>query len=319
MVIISAMRLTAVHHFLAVARLGGIRRAAHALGLSQPALTKSLRRLEMDLGSPLLARTVKGVALTPFGERFLKRAQLIASEIERAEEEMAQLRGELEGTVRISVSPAAAISLLPLALMRFRARFPNVKLHVADVLYPTVTDNLRSGLLDFALGPYPLGPVTPDLEIVYLFENRSVIVVRKGHPLARAKSVKELWDGEWIFAATSEGPGSVMAELFSDLGLGMPNVQTRTDSFLPLVPLIAETNLIGVIPEQVLSNNPAAGQIAVVRVKEPLHVLKICLIKRRDHPLTPAAHALMENVRWVARLSPTGGRRRMPGNSPSTA
>ena len=92
------MKLNQLRDFIAVVEHGSLRLAAAQLGLTAAALSKSLSALEEELHVQLLVRHSRGITLTPFGHTFLARARRIASEAQKATEEMAQLRGEREGT-----------------------------------------------------------------------------------------------------------------------------------------------------------------------------------------------------------------------------
>src|SRR3981189_740669 len=112
------MRLSQIRDFVAVVESGGIRAAARKLGVSQPAITRSVRGLEAELHARLLQRTPTGVVLTQPGRAFLPRARAAQAELRKAEEEVAQL-GEKVGWVASGVSPPAAI-MVPEAITRFR-------------------------------------------------------------------------------------------------------------------------------------------------------------------------------------------------------
>ena len=107
------MTLQQMIDFLAVADSGSLHAAARATGQTQPALSKSLRRLEQDLGAPLVARSVKGVRMTDCGERFRLHARLVVTEARRAKEAVGQLAGAGSGTVRYGISTAASVLLAP--------------------------------------------------------------------------------------------------------------------------------------------------------------------------------------------------------------
>ena len=112
------MRLSQIRDFVAVVESGGIRAAARKLGVSQPAITRSVRGLEAELHARLLQRTPTGVVLTQPGRAFLARARAAQAELRKAEEEVDQL-GEKVGSVAFGVSPTAAI-MVPEAITRFR-------------------------------------------------------------------------------------------------------------------------------------------------------------------------------------------------------
>ncbi|MDM0118107.1 LysR family transcriptional regulator, partial [Variovorax sp. J22R133] len=103
-----ALRLDDIDYFLAVAQHGQVRRAAAALGLSQPALTKGLQRLEKELGFPLFERGARGMTLTPVAEQFRQRTQTLRASLGDAIKEAADLHLGAMGTLRVGVSPLYA-------------------------------------------------------------------------------------------------------------------------------------------------------------------------------------------------------------------
>ena len=140
------MRLSQIRDFLAVADEGSIRAAARSLRLTQPALTKSLRQLEAELGAVLITRSVRGVVPTALGQAFLTRARSIDGDLRRAREEIAQLRGSREGTLSIGASTAPAIGVMPRAVVKLRESWPDAKIRVSDTSFPHVLADLPHGL-----------------------------------------------------------------------------------------------------------------------------------------------------------------------------
>jgi len=126
------MRLSQIQNFLAVVESGGIRAAARRLGISQPAITKSVRSLEADLHSRLLQRTPQGVVPTPSGRAFFARARVAHAELSKAAEEVSQLGGDKASSVTLGVGPLAAIAIVPEAVARFRRQFPRARIHVME-------------------------------------------------------------------------------------------------------------------------------------------------------------------------------------------
>lgn len=215
-----AMKLHQVRDFIAIAENASIRKAAKVLGLSQPTLTKSLRHLEDEMHVQLFARTPRGVELTPYGEVLLVRARLIEAESQKARQEIAQMRGEKEGTVTVGVSPTVATSLLPSALTQFRKDYPNVRINIVGGLYYAHLPELRAGTMDFAVGAVPAGDPKSDLESEILFYNSTAITCRKGHSLRNATKLSELEKAEWILYGPSQrGPGASIIEAFQVAGL----------------------------------------------------------------------------------------------------
>ena len=149
------MKLTQLRDVVTVAERGSLRRAARHLGLAQPAITRSIREIERELGVSLFDRQAKGMVLTPMGDLFVRRAGAIQDELRRAREEIDQLRGQAIGRVAVGLSTVSHLALLPRALADFRARFPEVMLDISEGLYPTMEIPLTTGKLDFYIGPLP--------------------------------------------------------------------------------------------------------------------------------------------------------------------
>src|SRR4051812_37817572 len=107
------MKLNQLRDVVAIADRGSLRAAARHLALAQPALTRSVRTLERDLGVPLFERRARGMILTPMGEAFVRRAKAILSEVRRTRDEVDQLRGLTRGSVVAALSTAPHFELLP--------------------------------------------------------------------------------------------------------------------------------------------------------------------------------------------------------------
>jgi LysR family transcriptional regulator of abg operon len=120
------LKLAQIEIFVAVADAGSMRAGARALGVSQPLVTKTLRALERDLGTPLLRRGTQGVELTASGQIFLTRARNVAREIERARDELSQDATGKGGHVVVGSSPGAAAVLLPNTIAQLNRQSPAV-------------------------------------------------------------------------------------------------------------------------------------------------------------------------------------------------
>src|SRR5262245_40760249 len=113
--------------FLAVTRAGSLSAAAQELAVSQPALTKSIRRLEAQYGAALFERRARGMALTPFGETLLGHAKLIDAQCRFADAEMAAFAQGKGGRIRVGAGLFWGATLLPIAIARLQERLPGLK------------------------------------------------------------------------------------------------------------------------------------------------------------------------------------------------
>lgn len=291
------MRLPTMQALVLIEELGSIRAAAQAMNLTQPALTAAIQQLEAELKAPLLVRSRQGVSFTNFGQAFLRHAKLMVAQSRRAQDEIAQLRGLWEGTVRMAVSPAIGLGLLPQALRQFSQQHPNVRVHCRDGLYPNIAPTIRDGTLDFALTPVHRVDLESDLVAEPLYSSEVVIVASTSHPLSRATRLRQLQDCDWVLSSPSRGPGAIIEEAFQKEGLSPPKVRMLCESFLALPAVVASSDQwMTTMPRILVENSPFKEQLCIVPIQDPLPSPLICTVRRHDLPLTPAA---MQLVGWI--------------------
>ena len=223
------------------------------------------------------------------GELFLKRAITVLGELRRAREEIDQLRGLTTGQVAVALSSAAQISLFPHTLEPFRKRYPEVSLVVRDGLFPTIEPQLKDGDLDFYVGPLPELAPAKEFVIEKLFDNTRIILGRRGHPLAKARSLRELADARWIGTSVTVERGAEFNPLFERYGLARPVVEMHMTSALAITLAAAHSDLLILVPEQWRDFAPVAEKLTVFPIQEPLAAPPICIVTRARLPLTPAA------------------------------
>ena len=283
------------HHlrdFVAIARAKSARSAARALGLTQPALTRSLQELEQEIGIPLFERHARGMALTPAGERFLVRAQAALEEVRRGFEEAGQASGVMQGSVTVALASAPVLVLLPLAYPQFRRACPDVKLRIVEGLFPAAEPLLRDGRLDFYIGPRPEHALGQGYRVDLVFANQRVVMARKGHPLRAANSLQQLLAAEWIVTGLRERLEQEFEEQFAALGLASPRVTTVAESMLALVALLCSSDALAFLPHQWADAPLFKTLLEPITVREPLTGPDIVQVSRAGLPLTPAAEAL---------------------------
>ena len=291
------MKLNQLRDIVAVAERGSLRAAARHLDLAQPALTRSVRDLERELGAPLFERRARGMVLTPMGAAFVRRANAVLSEVRRAREEVEQLHGGTRGEVVAGLSMVALIALLPKALSLFRARYPNVQLHLIEGWYPTLENALKDGSMDFYVGPEPVQLPPSDLVQELLFENVRIVLARKEHPLRHARSLSQLIDAEWATTSVTFKAEEEFSELFSRFDLPAPKLALRSQSALTLMSSLAASDLLAMVPIQWIQSPWVGDQLARIPVRESLRAPSIVTVRRAGLPLTPAAEYLLDLMR----------------------
>jgi LysR family transcriptional regulator, regulator of abg operon len=296
------VKLTQIQAFLAICESGSIRRAARQLNVSQSNLTKIVRQLEDELSAPLLLRSARGVTPTNYGRALIPRAKVIESEVQRAKNEIRQIQGFGKGVISIGVSASPALMLVSKALTRFWRRFPDVRVHVVDGAYDPTLADLRDGRLDFSIVPIELVPAARELQTELLMESVLVPIVRKGHPLQNAKSLKDLAQASWVLSGSATAPVNVLEATFVKHGLKAPRVQVQCESFPALMSLATGTDLIGVLPKRFVEMPPFEAVLKAIPIKEHFLPSRAVLLTRADVPMTPIAQALAKDFRLTAKV-----------------
>jgi DNA-binding transcriptional LysR family regulator len=289
-----------LQHFLAIADQGSLRAAATALGLSQPAVSKSLRALEATLGAPLIARNARGATLTPYGDLLYSRARLIGNELERATDEIQQLAGNRQGHVTLGASAIPSLLLIPEAIARFRARHKGVGLDLVGGMPSVLLPRLLDGSLDFVVGPRPTQPLADQIETQPLIQFPSALVVRRGHALERARSIKDFIDAEWILSSAAAHAESALHRVLVRAGMPSAKIAVRVESLWAAVSFVAKTEYVGLFPLY-LGEDLLFDRISYVDIPELDIVDSYELFLRREAPLSTAASHLVSDIKLQAR------------------
>jgi len=291
-----ALTISQLRVFTAVAEHGSLRAASRALGMAQSGVTQQLQNLEMMLGATLFTRTNRGVALTALGQRLLQRAGAILGECERAEQDVAQLRGEYAGEVTFGMTTEPLIDALAPVLTEFRSRFDKVSVHLRTGTSRMMIAWIRDGTLDFAAALVSKDTDTTDLSVTPLYPSEPVVVCRRGHPKAGAKSLAELTDCTWIATRspnlTGDTSSNRLLSFFESHGLPPPKVIATVEGVFEALHLVGETDCLSLESSVLTRRGPFAGALRTIAVRERPTQQNVCLLQRAAIPLTPAAQEL---------------------------
>jgi DNA-binding transcriptional LysR family regulator len=294
------MRLSQIRDFVAIVDRGSLRAAARAIGVSQPAITKSIRQLENELHVQLLQRNARGASLTPAGRTFLARARVIQAELRKAEEDLQLLSGGRQGTVAFGIAPAACMLVVADAMLHFRREYPKAKVRIVEGVNLALLPLVRDETLDFTVGQAPPGRLDSALRFRPLFRPRLAIVARRGHPLRGAKSLRDLAGASWLMFY-APGTGATLDKAFAACGLPLPEAIVRCESYAAALALLARTDALALIIPQVTSEFLRHGQLQIIEVGEEIPAPLIGMYTRSDAPLTPAAAAMAQAVTVTTR------------------
>ena len=151
------MKIKALEALVAAVEEGSLRAAARRIGVSQPALTKLVRELEIELAAPLLDRHSKGVMATAQGQVLFDHALKVVGELASAADRIGQMGGQMRGELNVAAVPVAMMLLIPETLRTYSRAFPDIRLRVGEEMFVEQLQKLRKSEVDLVVGGIPEG------------------------------------------------------------------------------------------------------------------------------------------------------------------
>lgn len=276
------MRLQSIEHFITIVETGSIRGAARMLGMSQPALTRSLQQLESDLGVLLMQRGVHGASLTLEGTTFLVRARVAHAELSKAVEEAKNVNNAASALVNIGLSPVAGSLVLPEFFTRLHRQQPNTRIRILQMAPSTLLSMVRESAADFALTQRTKANIDAGLQFHPLFDVQLRIGARPGHPLAGRRDLHELANAKWL-APTAPGiSDDIISQSFLAIGLPAPVPMVHCGSNHILIDLATESDMLVPLPSPLLRSCVEDGRLIEIPLGKPLVPLIVGLYTRTN-------------------------------------
>lgn len=296
------MELRDIEYFAEVAKHGHLGRAAEALGLSQSALSKSLRRLEEEMGAKLVKRTPKGVELTAEGSTLLSRAYRIRISLDDITREVADVSQGLAGQLRIGAGSGASFHLLPAACTTLAKAAPDATLIIREIGYGDAMSALRNGELDLAIQAIDESP-PHNLAQQRLYDERYVVIAAAGHRLATKKHVAlaDLSRERWILQEPTWTIARHFIGVFEKHGLPPPRVTIETGSPILRLPVVAASELLGYTLGSIVRWARSDLRLAELDVPELASTFTFGVLYRKDAYLSPLAKRFIEALKAAAR------------------
>jgi len=252
--------------FLAVARAGNLSTAARELAVSQPALTKSVRKLERHFGVALFDRRARGMTLTPTGAALLTHARLIEAQCRFADAEIEALAHGEAGTIRIGAGAYWGPTLVPIAVARLQARFPRLRVELEVGVNTITLPKLFAGDLDLVMSALPdVATLPAGIAMEYFAEFHLRVVAGRQHPLQRKRRVAatDLASHSWVLYQHDADTLSKLTRVMQAGGTGAPNVVVVTTSLHAVMQFLKSGPYLACLADAYLSAMPEPG-IAIV-------------------------------------------------------
>lgn len=275
--------------FYYVAKFGNASLAAKELLNNQPNVTRTIKKLESELGCPLFSRSKRGMKLTPEGEKLYEHIRIAIEHIDAGETELTESRSLQTGSVYVAASEVALRCALLPVLKKFRIIYPGVHIRISNHSTPQAIDALKDGVADIAVVTTPTVHSSSLVETVV----KPITEVSVCSPYFRELTDRQVTLAELTsFPLISLGKDTKSFEFFSALftthGLSYkPDIEAFTaDQILPMV----EADLgIGFLPEDFLREGDG---ICRIDLKEEIPRRDVVIIKRKEQPLSIAAKEL---------------------------
>lgn len=252
------MELEQLRYFVRAAEAENFTRAAVQVGLSQPALSRSIARLEEELGQPLFERQSRKVVLTDAGRLLLDRAATILLMVDDVKAEISD-DGQ-SGKVRVGAIPTIAPYFLPERLRSFHRKFPRAQTIVLEDTTEPLLKKLVNGEIDLAIGALPIG--VKYVEVEALFEEELLLVTGSDHPLARKKSVSVADVAEQPFILLGEAHClSDNVESFCRQQSFHPVTVERTTQLSMVQELVALGHGVSLVPQMASARDSSTARV----------------------------------------------------------
>lgn len=283
--------------FVSIARAKSLKRAAQQLNLTQPAISKTLKDLEVILAVSLMDRGRAGVRLTSQGEVFLQFAEQSMSALQTGLNSIASL-GEGGGAVlTVGALPSVAAQVLPDAVQRFRRASPGTVVQILDGPHNYLTDRLRAGALDLVVGRLGRPETMNSLSFTQLYSEDVVVVVAPDHPLAGATQLDQLTGFPILYPPSGSAIRPLVARLMIAAGMSLfaNRIECASGDFGRAMTL-GVAHGIWFISRGVVAADLETGGLVALDIDMSATAGPIGIMARSEEVPTPIAHLFRQSV-----------------------
>ena len=291
-----------------VARHGSFSAAAVELGYTQPAVSRQIATLEAEVGTVLVRRVPLGAVLTDAGRLLVARSEAILARLADAEAELRALAGLEGGTLRVATFASAAASVVPIAVARFRERYPAIELSIAMADPDESVPRLRAGEFDLVLSHDRAARDSSGIELVDLFEDPMYVAMPTSHRLCNARSLtlSDFAQEPWMLATTDSCPDARLFLRSCHAAGFEPRIAFQNDDYSAILGFVAAGVGVALIPDMVSRGAREDVVIRELRPAPPPRPIGAVLPAGYRSPAASAMLAVLGEVgeEWVAQSAP---------------
>lgn len=289
------LKLTGMGHFLAACSTRNFTTAAEMLGVSQPALTQAISKLERQLDVELFDRSSRPLGLTPYGEVLLEYAR----RMEKGGEDLAAKLGEIKagtgGQIRIGCGPDWIHELVPEAIASLQTERRGLRVSLTVGLNDELMRRLDAGELDLFFASMSDSYFGTLYETRVMLREPMLVIARVGHPGLKdhPMSLEELAELSWVMTGQDTFGRQLLKRLYGRSGVPAPTPVIETNSVRAMINILRKSDNLGFLSR---THKEAYPDIREVQTKLEMPSREGGAVWRRDKPLTPAAHALIDRI-----------------------
>ena len=258
-------------------------------------MTKGIQALENSLGATLLERRSRGIRPTVLGKSFYRYGEVILSQLERGQAEIARIKGTGSTTLEIGSTPSLLGTILPEILAPLIEKWPKIRVRVKDAHIDNLMPNLVDGELDAVFfGGFEKKSYS-SIKSIPLMDTEICFCVNTGHPLARYEKVtlEQLQNCRWIVLDAPDAD-EFFSALFTKKQLQPPEYVVRSSSLQFLVNIVGVSDLVSFLPHYLIAKGVKEGSLQILRTSEVLASASARIFCRAESLERPEIKSLIE-------------------------
>lgn len=300
------MEIRPLMHLTAVVEHGNFGAASRALGISQPALTKSIQKLERDLGVTLLNRSRRGISPTAIGRHVVEGAKGLVQRASELRREVDLLRGVEIGSFEVGIGPGMSETFVTDAIARLAEKVPQARIRVRVDHWTQLSQWLLAGQLDLYVADVTEAVDDDRLKIVRMPVERLVWFCRAGHPLASARRLTPAdlltypiasprlppWARSWFATHAAQKTNN---------GREIPYNTVECENYAMLKRMVLQSNCISAALHSTIAREIQDGTIVVLPIKAPTLKTAAGIVQLKGRMLSPIGEAFVQDVLLTAK------------------
>ncbi len=291
-----------LHVFLGLINQPHMPSVAKAIGISQAAVSQSLREIENSLGLKLFSRSPQGMQPTDIGHLLAAAIKRALSEIRNADAEIASMKGLTQGHVMVGALSLGRTGLLPNAIARLLKRHPQLTVGTVEGPFATLASALRAGDLDFIVGALRSSEQTIGFVREEILDDVMVVVVRANHPLAGCEqlALSDLVEADWVVPQKGTPTRERFEFALSARKVSVPRVAVETADLSLMRGLLLQTDMLTAVSAKSFQFELDVGALVRLPIALPETKRPVGLLRRTDTHPSPGARLLLDELRDVA-------------------